>query len=223
MAWTESDFIERVKHLVRDDAAILTAIQYKFHVEDAVRQYEKRRPLKKVYIVNGDGATSDWDLPSDWIVGYSYIRNIEYPVVTSGKPYYLKKQKDYRLIENDAGIEKIRFYTPPSEKARVLYVNPHSIAADTSTIYVRDDYAVAQLAASLCCEALASYYAQTKKPSVSADVVDYEDKGRMYSERAKDLKARYDEHVPKSRAGAIGDWDMTPSWGDDYIWQEDRR
>lgn len=221
--WTESDFIDRVKHLTRDDVPILTDIQIKYHLEEAVTEYERRRPLRKVHVIAGDGSTSDWALPPDWVEGSSFIRKIEYPIETSGKPTYLKKERDYTIIEEDDGTEKIRFYYVPTENARLLYANQHNIAGNTNTVYKRDWFALSQLAASLCCEALANYYTQTKKPSVSADVVDYEAKGNGYALRAKDLREKFDSAIVKSRVSVIGDWDMEPSWGDTYIFKGDRR
>ncbi len=215
MSLTRLDFLTRIRQLVRDDASILQDAELRAHLADAVSKYEDYRPRVSVSLVAGDGSTYNYDLPTGWIDEFSVMLAIEYPVQDAGRPEFLS-QKLYEMLETENG-QKIRLYDPfgSGYNARFVYSIPHTLDDSTCTISQADLNPVCHKAAALCCASLASYYNQTARATISADVVDYFDKARIYQERGKDFSKMFSDAIVIS-GYAIGDWDMEPSWGDKY-------
>jgi len=197
MAKVQYDYVERIRQMLRDDAKILDAGNFEIrdHLAQAVKTYQKHKPYEKLWELTGNGSSS-YSLPADWKERYSEILQVEYPVYTSGLPNYLKGT-DWGIIRDSTGY-KLRFYfisIPSGQKANVTYSTFHVLNDTQSTIYEDDFDALCSLTAALACGTLAQYYAQTSKPSLNVDVSDYEDKGRIYSERAEIFMKAYQDHI----------------------------
>ena len=85
---------------------------------------------------------------------------------------------------------------PAGDAVRVSYMLPRTEA----TVRRGDMEAVANLAAAICSETLASLFAQTSDPTISADAVNYRTKSAEFAARAKRFRQLYQDHF-----GAGGD------------------
>lgn len=219
---TIADFQGWVAAKVQDDSGKITATERDQFIQEAVTAYSQDRPLVKVADLAGDGGY-DYDLPSDFLIGFSVIRSVEYPA--GQRVPVIIERGSYRLYHT-ASATTLRFLenTPQSgETARVTYTALHVVDATSSTIPGADEDAVVSLAASFYCRALAAYYAQTGDPTLGADVVNYRTKAQEYTALADRLERLYRTHVGRregettSAMSRTVDWDTEMSTGLDYL------
>jgi len=218
---TIADFQTKMDEALKDTAGILTQSEKNIQIGRAVKLYSRHRPREIASDIAGSGIY-EYPLPSAWIDGFSTLRSLEYPV-GSQEPETVPLE-DILIYRLPAGpkLRFLRISPAAGQTARLLHTVPHTVDATTSTIPVPDEDAVSLLAAASGCEALASYYAQSQDPTLTADVVDHKSKSADYAARAKRLKKLYAEAV------GIKEEDITPAasgtrdWGSDYQWGEDR-
>lgn len=185
---------------------------YETMIKAAVKEYSKSRPDKKVVKLTGDG-NAFFSLPSNWEEGFSYIRDIEYTI--DALPPRFIESKFYRVDEIDTGLI-CRFYESGypgvGEFFYFRYVIPHVVDASSSTIPEADKDAMSNLAASLCCQALAEAYGHTADATIDADAINYRSRGDEFASRAKELFKLYNRHVKPDITGLIGEWDIESYW-----------
>lgn len=113
-------------------------------------------------------------------------------------------------------------------KADDQRIATHQVTAVTSTsiftaavlqvaIPVTDFFAVCNLAAALCCRAIAGHYSRTSDSTINLDSVDHPTRAQMFASQAKALMALYQDHIGTEEggvkaAGAFVDWDTAPGW-----------
>lgn len=192
--------------VLRDAAAKLPVGDRDAFLAQAILQrYSKDRPHEMTTDVSGNG-TQLLDLPSSgsdvFEDGFSLIRSIEYPV--GSVPPELLLAEDWLLYRTPSGQKiQIASATPnDSDTLRVAWTARHR--DDGSTVPDADFWAVCDLAAALCYEALAAIYTQTTDPSLAADSVNYRTKGQEYLALAKSVRARYFQHLGIDPADAGG-------------------
>ena len=183
--------IDLVKGKVKDDSGRLAdETDYLPAVEAALRQYSDDRPLVRPVDLIATGAV-DLDLPEDWESEFSRIRAVEYPVGLV--PAVFLPPLNWGLYLAPAG-EFLRLMTTPlpsvGDPVRVSYTLPRTEA----TVLRGDMDAVANLAAAICSETLASLFAQTSDPTISADAVNYRTKSAEFAARAKRFRQLYLDH-----------------------------
>lgn len=220
---TLSDFNSIVDSLLQDGADFIESSEIDEAIAAAVRRYSLHRPLKKVQEYAGDGGY-DYDLPSDWIQGFSNIVSVEYPYDEQDPNYIAKEDWTIFLkLVNTTQTYVLRFLaTKPtaSDSIRVLYTIPHSVTGSTSTVYANDFDAVCALAASICCGMLSRKFLQTSDSTIGADVVQYAAKSSAAATRAKELYKSYLDHlgltdIPAS--GGIKEFDTGFVWAEEYL------
>ena len=185
------NLVDLVKSKVKDSSGKLTdPDDYLSAVTEALNRYSKARPFETVADIPGDGG-HDYDLPSDWLDGFSTIPALEYPV--DQVPEQIIDRRDWKI-----------YSTPAGKKLRLLTVTP---AADetlriTYTVYHTEDSvpavdleAVANLAASVCCIMLAAAFGQSSDSIIQADSVNYGSKADSFRRLAGSLEGRYKEHL----------------------------
>ncbi len=74
----------------------LSDTEIKAFIDDAVLQYSKDRPLKKKFEVVGN-SEYEQALPSDWVDGFSFADNIEYPAGDQN-PTFIDKN-EFNIVE----------------------------------------------------------------------------------------------------------------------------
>ncbi len=222
MSSTLSYLREKVDNNIQDTARILEQKHKDSFITDAIRIYSQDRPQEKVKDTDGDGASYDFALPSDWVADFSgIVSRVEYPAGEYQSPVYIDDNS--WVIYKTASGSKFRFTTfIPSNSSTIRYT--YSLPHSTTTISEQDKDAVASLAAALCCRALAAYFSQTQDSTIDADAIDYARKTDDYVALATILESRYNNHLGKGTeaqtatgAIAIKDLDRNYQWGTDFL------
>lgn len=218
-----TDFNARVDSLLLDDADWLTSSRVDENIVAAAKLYSLHKPLVKVDEFAGDGGY-DYDLPDDWIQGFSRISQVEYPYDEQNPSIVPKEEWTIFLkLVGSTQTYVLRFLdTSPtaSDSVRVTYTIPHSILAGSSTVHQNDVEAVCHLATSLCLRAIASKMLQTSQPTIAADAVSYAAKSSAAASRAKEFFQSYlvamglTEEVA---ATGIKEFDTGFVWGEEYL------
>src|SRR5579884_217934 len=207
-----TDFQNGVATRIQDAAAILAQADRDALITQAVQQrYSKDRPRVLVTDVAGNGSNL-LALPTDseqagtpvgvFEDGFSQVRAIEFPIGEL-PPTYIE-DPDWMMYRAPAGLKilLLLMIAQQSDTLRLTWTCRHSAGGPSSanpvistTVPDADFEAVCDLAAALCFEALAAFYAQTRDPSIGADAVNYRTKSQEYLSLAKPLRKRYDDHV----------------------------
>ena len=192
---TLTDLISGTERQTQDNASVLSTEDFQAAVLQALEEYSKRRPLRKLYDMAGDGTTVLFALPTDWQDRWSTIVSIEAP--QGQTPPSILADTAYRLDWDIVGattVLRLRFITaPPSgTTARMLYTTGHT----ASTLPSIHNGAVQSLAASLAVQWLAQRYAQQTETTLTVDLADREARSRLYAARSQELRKIFDEVVP---------------------------
>ena len=193
-----------VDALVRDDAGAIAAAERDQAIGLAVARYSTDRPLPAIASVVAAGGVL-LDLPSGWQAGFSRLAGVEIP---SGDDPERATPVDAILDQGLAGWRiRLDRALAAGQAAHVRFTIQHVLDAaipGADSIPVKDRQAVACWAAALLLEQLASLYSGHLKPTIDADSVDWQSKGRDYAARAKRLCEKYLNHVEPGRAVAAG-------------------
>ena len=203
---TLANFNANVDIVLQDkDGKIATGSIDYFIQNSAVQQYSKDRPFKRIKDVASSGGY-DYTITSiftGWIKGSSNIRQVEYPVDNNQNPNYIPWEE--WTIYEDTTNEILRFLkiSPNSGTIRVTYYTPHSVPnSDAATIYVNDEAAFVNLAASYCAQALANWYGEATDSTLGADAINYRDKSDIWNSRAKNLLQKYIDYMFPKEIGS---------------------
>jgi hypothetical protein len=232
---TFAELQAEVASLIQDAAATLVTGDRDARIRQAILQrYSKDRPWEVTNDIAGNG-TQYLGVPvisagtyngAVFEDGWSVIRQIEFPI-GQWPPALLDTSHDYALVRTPTGPKIYLDTCTPGvgDLLRITWTSRHLAAA--TSIQQFDFNAVADLAASLCCDALAQIYAQTRDVSLQADSVNYRTKSQEYLALAKNLRKRYCDHmgIADSVAGqaankpamALGDMDETMQIGVDRL------
>jgi hypothetical protein len=185
---------------------------YETFILEAVKEFSKLRPYKRVAKLTGDG-NAFFSLPSDWDNDFSWIRELEYPI--DQQPPSFIEDKKYKVDQLDTGwVCRFygEYYPNINQDFYLRYVIPHSITNNSSTISDRYKDAVANLAASISCQAIAEKYGHTAESSLDADVINYRTKGDEFASRSKELKKMFDRMVEPDVNSVVGEVDAQHYW-----------
>lgn len=218
--------VARLADRVQDDEGILTTVQREAAIAEAVAAYSRVRPQRGLADLTGDG-TQTYDLPAEWVAGFSVLQSVEFPAGES-PPVYVD-EADWLLYQPDSDTTVLRLLadTPSaSQTIRLRYTALHVVDDAASTLPAQDADAVVNYAASVACLWLAAHYAQQGQATLSADVTNHESRVRQYRDLARDYKTAYAAHLglsttdgaaPVSAASTVLDWDSRSSWGGDRL------
>ena len=101
-----TDYINKIKKMIKDDSGYLSDDDLNLCLENAVAKLSKDCPLVIDVICNGNNGR-DYNLPEEWVEGFSFIQAIEYPVGNSF-PEYLEEEEF--LIYQNNNVKRIRFF-----------------------------------------------------------------------------------------------------------------
>lgn len=177
--------------IVMDDAnKLVNPDSYDVCVATALQVYSGHKPKFKVVDITGDGG-NDYALPASWDHGFSVIDSIEYPI--GYVPECLVDIRDYTFYQDESSeyIRLIQNQPTSSEEFRVRF----TILRLVTEVEDQDVYAFANLAASHCCNMLASLYINSIDPTLSEATVNYRDKSTLYAEQADKLLKVYNDHM----------------------------
>jgi hypothetical protein len=231
--YDREDYLARLDTALQDDAQKLQPDDKYRILSRAVVIFSKDRPLTKIKEETGDGIKYDFDLPTDWYEGFSFIvGDIEYPADEYQNPSYLESG-DWKffkkLVDNvtTTYLRMLSFIPASAYKFRYEYATLHILNENTNTINHGDLEAVVALTAALCFWALAAKFAQSTDSTLEADVIDYQRKSDLYTNLAKEQLATYNslmgigeeaKGAAAASAGvAIKDLDITYQWAEDML------
>lgn len=202
MGHTLAEWIWRISQAVREDAAgnqIDPTSLLDIAIRPALLRYSIDRPFVDVAEVAGAGS-SYFDLPADFVDGYSELRSVEYPARLN--PTSVLDGQSWTITRDPSTVatKKILLYfsTPSAAQyVRFEYTKPWPMptAAD-ATVDMVDDIAfeaVAMLAASHALMTLANETARSRMADVlSQDYADHEERFRSLTAAADRLRSIYE-------------------------------
>lgn len=204
-----ADYISELKSLIKDDALKLTNV-YAGDLDrclaNAVHHYSQHKPFYVKKKIQGNG-TSEYLLSSVlgglWQYGYSQVRTVEYPI--GSKPKELIEKDSYEIYDDgtaqDGSNLIFRFidYAPSAAEYFILEFSTEMnlpIAGIQNFPDTDQNFAnITLLAAVFACQRLAAVYAQSKDNSISADIINYQDKSDKYLSLARAYLTRYNISV----------------------------
>lgn len=162
---------------VQTGASIVKTISIS-QINEALNIYSKYSPLVKTKEYTGTNSDT-YDLPEDWLVDFSLINFIEYPV--KQQPRAELSKLDYEVyLDADDDKYKVRFISNFStgDKFRLNYTAPHSFNTENNNVTAPDGdfYCICNIGAYLYLIALASAFVHSKSSSIDADTVNYQSK-----------------------------------------------
>lgn len=235
-------FEAQVDALIATPVEVLSTDWRQRMIKAALERYSADSPDEVSEDEAGDGGryyalTGAGAVLSAWVDGFSRIVSIEYPaaaVASDETPNFLEPESwddDYWA----AGVRYLRLpsHAPAaSESMRIRFTAPYTFSGTPAgcSIPAQDFYAVCNLAASLCCEAIASKYSHTSDSTINADSVDHPSRALEFAKRAQHFYKLYLAHIGQSKdeaekaAGSFADLDSAPGWpsGRRYLFHGDR-
>lgn len=129
-----------------------------------------------------------------------------------------------------------RFYKAVDARIATHIVTAKTTDAFTAallqtTIPVADFFGVCNLAAGMCCQAIAAKYSRTNDPTINADSVNHTSRAGEFQRRGAEFIKLYREQVglgsddnSNQAAGDFIDWNSVPGWpaGRSYIFHGER-
>lgn len=215
---------DEIQKMVKDSAGFLTTTDFTDAVIYALEKISKYSPMTKVYEISGNDSAYEWDLPADFEDKFSRIVSVEYPV-TEQQPEFLAEEEYmvYLAYDQTTGTVKPRFrlvYITPAtnEKVRVYYTAKYSEGELPPSLLTPTKY----FGASYCFTLLAAKFAQSKEPTIGADVVDYKEKVNSYLKLAEEAEKKALQSIPKKTYTQYKDWDTELQFGS-FLWHPRRR
>lgn len=203
-----SDYQNLVDMMVRDETGTITGVDRDKAIQMAVIRYSTDRPRDIVENVVGDGS-GFLSYPPSWQGGISQLIKVgelefdEVPTVDGNK-----------IVVSRPVID--------GEQVNVRFTTGHVLDEASDTIPLSDQEAIANYAAHILLNQLASAYTGTQKTTISSDSADHGSRNRDYAARAKDCRNLYLDHMGLNEkrteaAGVVVDWDRGSSDGRDRL------
>ncbi len=206
------DFQGLIDNMVRDDSGEITVEQRDQALLLAVVRYSTDRPVEVINQVTAAGGPF-LALPPDWDLQFSRLVEFGEPDGDDVRP--IDAEEEMSLIG-----PRIRAAEDLTAGGQYLITMTalHQVDAEADTIPIRDREAVANWAAALLLDQLATLYSGHRQPTINADSVDWQTKGRDFAARAKAKRQAYLDHLgidPKRTVahGTVVDFDQEPSHG----------
>lgn len=214
-----------------DSRTELTDLDIQKMVKAAVERYSRDTPDSITEDEAGDGgkyyALSGL---ASWVEDSSRITAIEYPAeaISADTPPQYLEDEDWRTDYYDGATQYLFLpnHNPASgETMRITYTAPYTWSGSPEIISTpsKDFYAICQLAAGLCCQAIATKYSRTNDSTITADSVAHIPRSSQFAARAKMYIEQYETHLGlggndgkppfQQGTGTFIDMDTEPTWG----------
>ncbi len=203
MAVSPDAAIEAVRARLRDigTRVLLELDDIDTAVQRAVDEYSRDRPRVIVSLVEGDG-TAFYPVSdiAGFVVDFSVVSEIEYPVVAmseSYRPKFLDASRDVRMHRTEDAVFLYLPYVKPSatESFRVHYTTPRTLTEDEDTILSTDKEALYDLAASIACVILMTEASSNQDATAPSDSTQYRDMASRFRDAAKEWRKSYTTHL----------------------------
>jgi hypothetical protein len=217
---TRQDYITAIGHLVGGELPLDEAEKI-FAINAALKKYSGHRPRIVVEKEDGNGSF-DYALTllADWAEGFSTIKSVEYPVDDTEETASILQDDVWQIYRKPAGkyLRLLEDTPTATEDLRITYTALHTCTDEACTVPSYDEEALQILAASIFCDMLAAYFAQTQDSTIQADSVDHKSKASEYAARARAYRKMYFDHLgikegETPAASVTRDQDLGGSWG----------
>jgi hypothetical protein len=238
------NYVDEVKLKVSDDAGKLSHEAIVSALHAAVTQYGKEKPFKVFKRLQGnDTSIYPLTLLGDlYEIGFSRVVSVHAPWGTGS--LFTLEPTEWQIVDDGTAqdgsnlvLQLVGRIARSSEYINVEFTyQPRIFEKAVSGKYqnfpdTAEHFAnITNLAAANCCLTLAAAYAPSSDATINADVVNYQDKSRKYSELARNYLKRYTQMVFGSEepttqvAAAIVDVDVdTTLDGRDFLFHPRRR
>jgi hypothetical protein len=217
---TRQDYITALGHLVGGSLP-LGEPEKIFAIGAALKKYSAHRPRIVVEDETGNGYFDYLlTLLADWVDGFSTIKTVEYPVDDTDETADLLRDDAWQIYRKPSGKALRLLENSPlaTESLRITYTALHTCTDAACTVPSYDEEALQILAASIFCDMLAAYFAQTQDSTILADSVYHKSKSAEYSGRARAYRKMYFDHLgikegETPAASVTKDQVLGGSWG----------
>jgi hypothetical protein len=233
-------YLDEIYAKTEDDKKKVSADDVKKHLASAVAQYGRDKPFYVKKEVTGNGTklyVLSAALGSLWVNGYTVIREIEYP--SGSVPRNIIRDDNWEIFDDgtaqDGSNLQLQFKQsePASTETFIVDFALQPSLPEVGTQNFPDTNEIFQnittLASAYVCLALAAAYAPSQDSNISADIVNYNEKSRKYTQLGREYLKRYFLSVFGSEEGATNqaafvdvDLDTGISAGGDFIFHERR-
>jgi hypothetical protein len=207
---TLTDYINKIKKLVKDDANYLSNDDIAISLDNALLKLSKDYPLIIDQNYNGNDGY-EYDLPGNWVDGFSYIQAIEYPYGNQ-IPEYLE-ETEFTIYQNN-NARKIRFLNKSvgnTECFAVIFAIPYMISSGNNNVPDSLCTAVCNLAAYYACLILTGKFSQTQNIDIKADLVNYNEQTEKFRKLAIDYYNVYENLLFNKSITVSGDYSIKAS------------
>ena len=204
---TFQSYIDEVRSNVpEDDITKLPDSSIQAALKSAVTQFGKDKPQTVRKLVAGNG-TGLYDiqtiLGSLFVNGFTAIQSIEYP--SDQVPRTILEPSDWEIFDDGTAQDgsnmqlQFMYVMPQSTENFVCDISLQLSLPEVGTQNFPDTEqnfsAITMLASGICCLKLAAAYAPSSDSTINADVVNYHDKSRKYTDLARNYFKRYSQLV----------------------------
>jgi len=207
---TYIDYITELQSLIQDSAQKLTTSipggDVDRALQKALRDHSKNVPMYVKMKIQGNGTATypiSTTLGTLWIPGLSIIKSIEYPIAQI--PKTVLESGQFEIYDNGTAFDasslfiRLMTYSPSVSEYFVVEFNTELLMDYTGIMNFQDTNKtfsnLTTLAAVSCCQRLSAAYAQSTDGTITADVVNYNDKSAKYSALAKQYQKQYNLSV----------------------------
>lgn len=180
-----TDYQLLLDDLVRDEGGVLSADARFRALQAAVTRFGVDRPrLVVVDVVFADGVSAP--VPPQWTPEAVLLEGEHPPGTAPRQPVALAESFDgtaWRLV--------LAQPLQPGAVVRVRFGAAHVVDGTQDTVPVVHQLPVAQFAAHLLCQQLATYYSAQRETTIGADGSRTESRAREFAARAAELRAAY--------------------------------
>jgi len=220
---TRQDYITAIGHLVGGELPLGDAEKI-FAINAALKKYSGHRPR---IVVEDEAGNASFDyaltLLAEWTDGFSVIKSVEYPVDDTNETPSVLSEDAWAIYRKPAGkaLRLLEDTPETTESLRITYTALHACTDSACTVPSYDEEALQILAASIFCDMLAAYFAQTQDSTIQADSVDHKSKASEYAARARAYRKMYFDHLGVKEGGTPAasvtkDQDAAGSWAGDH-------
>lgn len=214
-----ADFQQLVTDMVPDQDTHIHVDVQRRAIEEAVLRYGADVPRvlidDVVWLVPGVFGP----VPVRWN-DQAQLQRAEYPV--GQQPSASIYLDAYRLPAGGWGLETV-WALPEGARVRITYQLPHVLDTDADSIALLHRWPVAQYAAHLLCQQLATRFSAERESAIGVDVSRTESRAKMYAQRALEYRAGYyagigqvdpfkqaDNGTDLAAAAAVATWPRRP-------------
>lgn len=184
-----ADFQQLVNDMVTDQDATIPADVRNRAIEEARVRYSDDLPHEAVDDVTWAVQGVFGPVPPGW-GDASRVQSAEYPI--GQRPAAFVFADAYRTPGTPTGwgLECVKAL-PAGAVVRISYTQPHVIDDAVDTVPLPHRLPVAQYAAYLLCQQLATRYSGERETAVGAELAKTETRARSYAARAKEYRSAY--------------------------------